>query len=90
LCKAYALSDSRVADVYAPLFGLEKPYRYIVSVGSVGQPRDYDNRSCFVIFDTVQRAVEYVRVEYDIESSAQRIFDAELAANFGKRLFLGV
>ncbi len=27
---------------------------------------------------------------YDIETSAQRIFDAELALNFGKRLFLGV
>jgi hypothetical protein len=29
-------------------------------------------------------------VEYDIEKSAQKIFDAQLALNFGKRLFLGV
>ena len=27
---------------------------------------------------------------YDIETSAQKIFEAELAPNFGKRLFLGV
>ncbi len=90
LCKAYGLSDTKVVDVVAQKFGLEKPMRYICSVGSVGQPRDYDNRACFVIYDTLQRMVEYVRVEYDIETSAQRIFDADLATNFGKRLFLGV
>ena len=38
----------------------------------------------------VVRDVEYVRVEYDIQASAQKIFDADLALNFGKRLFLGV
>ena len=43
-----------------------------------------------MIYDTERREVEYHRVEYDIESSAQRIFDADLALNFGKRLFLGV
>jgi diadenosine tetraphosphatase ApaH/serine/threonine PP2A family protein phosphatase len=90
LCKAYALSDSQVADVVSQRFSVEKPFRYIASVGSVGQPRDYDNRACFVIFDTDTRLVEYVRVDYDIETSAQRIFDADLAINFGKRLFLGV
>ena len=36
------------------------------------------------------KTVEYHRVQYDIESSAQKIFDADLALNFGKRLFLGV
>ena len=33
---------------------------------------------------------DFKRVEYDIEQSAQKIFDADLALNFGKRLFLGV
>ena len=63
---------------------------YLISVGSVGQPRDYDNRACFVVCDTTARTVEYIRVEYDIESAARRIFEAELAPNFGRRLFLGV
>ena len=90
LCKAFALGPSEVADVVAPKFTLRRGYKYIVSVGSVGQPRDYDNRSCCVVYDTESRAVQYVRVEYDIEASAQKIFDADLALNFGKRLFLGV
>ncbi len=59
-------------------------------MGSVGQPRDFDNRACFVICDTGARTVEYLRVEYDIDAAAQKIYDADLALNFGKRLYLGV
>ena len=35
-------------------FALRRGYKYIISVGSVGQPRDYDNRACFVIYDTTR------------------------------------
>jgi len=90
LCKAFAIGSGEVNDVVAQKFGIRRGYRYIISVGSVGQPRDYDNRACFVICDTTARTVEYLRVEYDIEKSAQKIFDAQLALNFGERLFLGV
>jgi diadenosine tetraphosphatase ApaH/serine/threonine PP2A family protein phosphatase len=90
LCKAFAIGNSEVNDVVAQKFGIRRGYKYMISVGSVGQPRDYDNRACFVIHDTDARTVEYHRVEYDIEVSAQKIFDADLALNFGKRLFLGV
>jgi diadenosine tetraphosphatase ApaH/serine/threonine PP2A family protein phosphatase len=90
LCKAFAIGNGEVHDVVAQKFGIRRGYKYIISVGSVGQPRDYDNRACFVICDTGARTVEYLRVEYDIETAAQKIFDAELALNFGKRLFLGV
>jgi diadenosine tetraphosphatase ApaH/serine/threonine PP2A family protein phosphatase len=91
LCKAFALGeDGEVADVGAPRIALAPDRRYIVSVGSVGQPRDYDPRSCFVTYDTEARVVEYHRVPYDVERSAQKIFEAKLAVNFGRRLFLGV
>ncbi|MFN7135583.1 MAG: metallophosphoesterase family protein, partial [Myxococcales bacterium] len=90
LCKAFAIGGNDVNDVVAQKFGIRRGYKYIISVGSVGQPRDYDNRACFVLFDSDARTVEYHRVEYDIEQSAQRIFDNDLAVNFGKRLFLGV
>ena len=90
LCKAFALGNGEVNDVVAQKFVVRRGYKYIISVGSVGQPRDYDNRACFVVHDTDARTVEYVRVEYDIETSAQKIYEADLALNFGKRLFLGV
>ena len=91
LCKAFALSGGGVVeDVSATSLVLDPARRYIVSVGSVVQPRDYDNRACFVTYDTESRAVAYHRVGYDIEASAQKVFDAKLAVNFGRRLFLGV
>ena len=92
LCKTFALhGDDEVHEVLAGRFTLRRGgYKYVVSVGSVGQPRDCDNRAGFVIYDTERRTVEFHRVPYDIETSAQKIFDADLALNFGKRLFLGV
>lgn len=90
LCKAFAMQGGEVHDVVAQRFPVRAGFRYVCSVGSVGQPRDYDARACFVTYDTDKKWVEYHRVEYDIERSAQRIFDAELALNFGRRLFLGV
>jgi diadenosine tetraphosphatase ApaH/serine/threonine PP2A family protein phosphatase len=91
LCKSFALHPGGdVAEVVATRFGIRRGYKYVISVGSVGQPRDCDNRACFVTYDTEERVVEFHRVPYDIETSAQKIFDADLALNFGKRLFLGV
>ncbi|HEY8207712.1 MAG TPA: hypothetical protein VIG99_09545, partial [Myxococcaceae bacterium] len=58
---AFALGNGEVNDVVAQKFGVRKGYKYIISVGSVGQPRDYDNRACFVVCDTDARTVEYVR-----------------------------
>jgi diadenosine tetraphosphatase ApaH/serine/threonine PP2A family protein phosphatase len=91
LCKSFALGPAgEVVEVVSNRFGLRAGWKYVISVGSIGQPRDCDNRACFVIYDTARREVAYHRVAYDIEASAQKIFDADLALNFGKRLFLGV
>jgi diadenosine tetraphosphatase ApaH/serine/threonine PP2A family protein phosphatase len=90
LCKVFALHPDRVEELPARRFQLEKGVKYIVSVGSVGQPRDYDNRASFTIFDSETRTFEFKRVEYDIESAATKIFASNLERNFGHRLFIGV
>ncbi|HEY6004842.1 MAG TPA: metallophosphoesterase family protein [Anaeromyxobacter sp.] len=91
LCKVFALdAGGDVTEIVSTKFTVRQGQKYVVSVGSVGQPRDCDNRACFVTYDTETKTVEYHRVSYDIETAAQKIFDADLALNFGKRLFLGV
>ncbi|HOX46362.1 MAG TPA: metallophosphoesterase family protein [Myxococcota bacterium] len=90
LTKSYALHPGEVNEVVARRFGLRRHCKYVITDGSVGQPRDYDNRACFTVFDTEARVLQYHRVEYDVEQAAKKIFDAKLAVNFGKRLFLGV
>jgi diadenosine tetraphosphatase ApaH/serine/threonine PP2A family protein phosphatase len=90
LCKAFALTQTDVFEVVAEKFVLRPDHRYIVSVGSVGQPRDYDNRASYTIYDTEEKTFEFKRAAYDIDTAAQKIFDSELERNFGNRLFLGV
>ncbi len=90
LCKAFALTREEVFEVVAGKFELRPEHKYIISVGSVGQPRDYDPRASYTIFDTSERTFEFKRVSYDIDAAAQKIFDSELERNFANRLFLGV
>ncbi len=92
LCKVFELTRDGVSEFTGPpkRMTLRPDRKYIVSVGSVGQPRDYDNRASFVTYDTKTRDFAFRRVEYDIESAAQKIFEARLERNFGHRLFIGV
>jgi diadenosine tetraphosphatase ApaH/serine/threonine PP2A family protein phosphatase len=91
LCKAYALGKQRVFEVVTKRFEIHPEFRYIVSVGSVGQPRDHDPRASYTIYDSDQGVFEFKRVEYDVASAAQKIFDADrLSDSFGVRLFAGV
>lgn len=50
-----------------------KKQNLIINVGSVGQPRDLDSRSCYVIWDG--RTLEFRRVEYPLEVTAKKIRD---------------
>jgi diadenosine tetraphosphatase ApaH/serine/threonine PP2A family protein phosphatase len=90
LCKVFALKAGEVREIPAKTLQLQDGYKYIVSVGSVGQPRDYDNRASYTIYDTDTKTFEFKRVEYDIDLAATKIFDAKLERNFGHRLFIGV
>lgn len=63
--------------------------KYIVNVGSVGQPRDNDTRACYVEID--QNNIYFRRVEYDYKATANRIFQIErLSDKLGHRLTKGV
>jgi len=69
---------------------LQPGLRYFVSVPSVGQPRDCDPRTGFVVYDSSIPAVEFVRLDYDHETAARKIFQAGLPPRFAHRLSLGV
>ncbi len=57
----------------------------MVNVGSVGQPRDGDWRSCYVIFDDPW--IRFRRVEYDVEKTVNAIHNLPALDRFlGDRL----
>jgi diadenosine tetraphosphatase ApaH/serine/threonine PP2A family protein phosphatase len=90
LCKVFALTTESVEELPPIDFTLAPDKKYIVSVGSVGQPRDYDNRASYTLFDTETKRFEFKRVEYDIETAADKVLRAKLERNFAHRLFIGV
>ncbi len=64
--------------------------KVMVNVGSVGQPRDDDKRSCYIILETDESGaanIMYRRVEYDIQKTKQKIYDEpDLDNALGDRL----
>lgn len=64
--------------------------RFIIDVGSVGQPRDKDPRASFGLFDTEATAFELVRVGYDVARTARRVKERGLPAELGDRLAHGL
>lgn len=66
-------------------FTFSTAQKAMINVGSVGQPRDQDPRSCYVIFDG--QSVQFRRIEYDIERTVKAIEDEPQLDNFlGYRL----
>ena len=63
--------------------------KFIINVGSVGQPRDNDWRLSLGIFDTEAGSYENIRSEYDVEEAAGRIRNAGLPKPLADRLMVG-
>jgi diadenosine tetraphosphatase ApaH/serine/threonine PP2A family protein phosphatase len=60
----------------------------IVNVGSVGQPRDGDNRACYVTLD--RGVLRFHRIEYDIEETYRKVVaTGALDKSLGERLLSG-
>ncbi len=64
--------------------------RRIINCGSVGQPRDRDPRSCYLIYDSRKQRLEFYRVAYSTTKVAQAIHNAGLPLLLSKRLFKGI
>ena len=90
LTRSWRFDQTTAEDVPLAPIEFESGWKYLVTVGSVGQPRDYDPRACFVIYDTERNEAEYIRVPYDIDSAAAGIRAAGLSEHFARRLYRGV
>jgi diadenosine tetraphosphatase ApaH/serine/threonine PP2A family protein phosphatase len=68
---------------------LEPGRRYIVDVGSVGQPRDLNPEASFVFYDTERKTVEWVRYPYPIAEVQDKIHACHLPGYLADRLKIG-
>jgi predicted phosphodiesterase len=68
---------------------LEAEQRYIIDVGSVGQPRDLNPQASLVLFEPERQRVEWIRYDYPIESVQRKMREANLPAYLIDRLSRG-
>lgn len=69
--------------------GLEHGRRYLVNVGSVGQPRDRDPRAAYALWDIERGSVAIRRVPYDIGTAQKKILAGGLPRLLSDRLSWG-
>lgn len=68
---------------------LSNANKYIVNVGSVGQPRDGDPHASYCIYDSKEREIQIKRVKYNAEAARKKIIEKGLPKFLGDRLIAG-
>lgn len=68
---------------------LQEGTRYLINPGSIGQPRDGDNRASFGIFDAGRMTMTIQRVPYRFQAAQHKIRSAGLPHLLADRLALG-
>ncbi|MFI5251493.1 MAG: metallophosphoesterase family protein [Bacteroidota bacterium] len=63
--------------------------RYIINVGSVGQPRDKDPRLSFGLYDTETYRYENIRATYDVKTASEKIRKIGLPFVLAERILVG-
>jgi predicted phosphodiesterase len=66
---------------------LEAGKKYIINIGSVGQPRDSNNNAKYVIWDSSTDTIDVRFIAYDIAAVVQKIQTAGLPEEHAQRLW---
>ena len=89
--KLMAIGYDGVEIQFFPLVGseflLDRSLKYIVNVGSVGQPRDRDKLAKYVIWDSERNLLRIRRLEYDSATTASKIMERGFRKEDALRLF---
>ncbi|MFW6189417.1 MAG: metallophosphoesterase family protein [Planctomycetota bacterium] len=83
------VENEEIDCLLTPELELRPDRRAIINVGSVGQPRDFDPRASYVLYDDQEQRVYLRRVEYDLHSASESILQAGLPITNARRLILG-
>lgn len=68
---------------------IQNGWKYLINIGSVGQPRNRDPRASFAIYDDEAKTVTRYRLPYDIASAQAKIRGAGLPDRLATRLERG-
>jgi predicted phosphodiesterase len=68
---------------------MEKGFKYIINIGSVGQPRDGSNQACYLIYDAKEKIFTLKRLSYDFKKTQEKMKKRGLPRFLIDRLAVG-
>lgn len=68
---------------------VEKGFKYIINIGSVGQPRDGSNLACYLVYDTKKQIATLKRLPYDFKKTQAKMEKRGLPRFLIDRLAVG-
>jgi predicted phosphodiesterase len=71
------------------IFNLPPDKKYIINVGSVGQPRDYKPSACIAFFDTKSSTLTVRRIPYNFRSTQDKMIKLGMPGQLIERLATG-
>ena len=83
------MRDTQVRGGTYSKFKVEPGKKYFVNVGAVGQPRDGNPKSAYVVYDVYEGTIELRRLDYDIPKAQAKIRAAGLPERLAERLAFG-
>ncbi|MDD3803152.1 MAG: metallophosphoesterase family protein [bacterium] len=86
----YSMKNENVRMTFDEIIKCESGCRYIVNVGSVGQPRNQDKRACALLYDSDKREMRYLKADYDVKEAQAKILEARLPKFLAERLERGL
>jgi predicted phosphodiesterase len=72
-----------------PTIAVKQDHRYLINVGSVGQPRDGNPDASYAIYDRKEERIEIKRVTYDMNGAQDAIRVQGLPVQLAERLSHG-
>ena len=87
--RAFSLEEGRVREHRESVLTMREGIRYIVDVGSVGQPRDRNPDAAYAVYDSEERRLSFRRIRYDVGSTQEKMRAARLPAFLIERLAYG-
>ena len=86
---AFEKMDLTITGGFYESVQFDQNRKYLINVGSVGQPRDGNNMAAFVVYSPEESRVQLYRVEYDIATTQEKIIEAGLPERLAMRLAVG-
>ncbi len=90
----HILKNDDVKTIYPGKFPsrlkIEDGNRYLINPGSIGQPRDGNPLSSFLIYDSKKKIITIHRIPYDISTAQSKILEAGLPQMLASRLSSGI